>query len=132
MDLTIFFSSVEESLYADISSPSSFFKNIHAFTEKLPDYKTAHIAIFGVKEERGTNSNKGTALGPDEVRKKLYNLKRGVGPYRIVDLGNLNPGHDLSETNTRISEVCRMILEHIVAHYHWRISRSRLWSVLCV
>lgn len=114
MDLTIFFSSVDESLYADISSPASFFKNIHVFTEKMPDFKTAHIAIFGVKEERGTITNIGTALGPDEIRRKLYNLKRGIGPYRIVDLGNLNIGHDLSETNTRISEVCRMILEHNV------------------
>ena len=55
--------------------------------------------------------NKGTASGPDEIRKKLYNLKRGLGSYRVVDLGNLNPGHDLNETYVRISEVCRMLLE---------------------
>jgi len=111
MDLTILFSPVDESLYADISSPSSFFKNIHVFGEKMPEYRGAHIAIFGIKEERGTLRNKGTALAPDEVRKKLYNLKRGIGSYRIVDLGNLNVGHDLNETYVRISEVCRMMLE---------------------
>lgn len=111
MDLTILFSPVDESLYGDISSPSSFLKNIHVFGEKMPDYKKAHIAIFGVREERGTLVNKGSADGPDEVRKKLYNLKRGIGAYRIVDLGNLNAGHDLNETYVRISEVCRMLLE---------------------
>jgi formiminoglutamase len=54
MDLTIFFSSVDESLYADISSPASFFKNIHVFTEKMPDFKAAHIAIFGVRKNETT------------------------------------------------------------------------------
>ncbi len=111
MDLTILFSPVDDALYAGISSPSSFFKNIHIFAEKMPDYRGANLAIFGVKEERGTSLNKGTVYGPDEVRKKLYQLKRGLGTYRIVDLGNLNPGHDLNETYVRISEVCRMLME---------------------
>lgn len=114
MDLTILFSPVDDSLLANISSPSSFLKNIQVFGEKMPDYKKAHIAIFGIKEERGTIRNKGTAAGPDEIRKKLYSLKRGMGAYRIVDLGNLNVGHDLPETYVRISEVCRMMLEHNV------------------
>lgn len=111
MDLTILFSPIDESLYTDISSPSSFFKNIHIFGEKMPDYRGAHIALFGVREDRGTLQNKGAANAPDEVRKKLYHLKRGTGQYRIVDLGNLNAGHDLNETHVRISEVCRMLME---------------------
>ena len=114
MDLTILFSPVEESLYTDITSPSSFFKSIHAFTEKMPDYRGAHIALFGIKEERGAPANQGTAAGPDEVRRKLYQLKRGMGGYRIVDLGNLNIGHDVNESYVRVSEVCRMLLEQNV------------------
>lgn len=110
MDLTIFFSPVDESIYESITSPASFFKNIKVFTEKMPDYKDAHMAILGVKEGRGA-AQAGTADGPDEIRKKLYNLKRGAGAMKIVDLGNLNPGHDLDETYVRISEVCRMLLE---------------------
>jgi formiminoglutamase len=114
MDLTILFSPVDESLYKDISSPTSFFKSLRIFSDKMPDYKDAHIALIGVKEERGTRTNQGTAQGADEIRKKLYNLKKGTGAYRIVDLGNLNPGHDLDETYVRISEVCRMLLERNV------------------
>lgn len=114
MDLTILFSPVDEQLYSDITSASSFFRNISVFGEKMPDYRSAHIAIFGVKEERGTVQNSGTAAGPDEVRRKLYRLKKGTGAYRIVDLGNLNMGHDLDETYVRISEVCRMLLENNV------------------
>jgi formiminoglutamase len=111
MDLTILFSPIDESLYHDISSGGSFYRNIRAFSDKMPDYKDAHIAIFGVQESRGTNHNEGTQAGPDEIRKKLYNLKKGTGAYRIIDLGNLKPGHDLDETYVRISEVCRMLLE---------------------
>jgi formiminoglutamase len=111
MDLTIFFSPVDESIFLDITSSSSFYKNIRVFSDKMPDYKGTHIAFFGVGEERGSAKNEGCASGPDEVRKKLYRLKKGAGAYRIVDLGNLNPGHDLDETYVRISEVCRMLLE---------------------
>ena len=114
MDLTIFFTPLTESLYSTITSPSSFFRNIMAFGDKMPDYKNAHIAVFGVPEERGTLTNAGTASGADVIRKKLYNLKKGTGAYRIVDLGNLKVGHDLDETYVRISEVCRMLLEHNV------------------
>jgi formiminoglutamase len=114
MELTILFSPVDEAIYSDISSPSSFFKNISVYSDKMPVYKDAQIALIGVKEERGTSQNAGTALGPDEIRKKLYRLKRGQGAYRVVDLGNLNLGHDLDETYVRISEVCRILLENNV------------------
>ena len=111
MDLTILFSPIDESVYANISSTTSFFKSIRIFGDKMPDYKDAHMAIVGIKEERGNLGNVGAAQGADEIRKKLYNLKRGNGSYKIVDLGNLNIGHDLNETYTRVSEVCRILLE---------------------
>lgn len=114
MDLTIFFSPVEEHVFEGITSNSSIYKSIVVFSERMPEYKGAHIAIFGIKEGRGTTTNAGTAQAPDEIRKKLYNLKRGMGQYRVVDLGNLNPGHDADETYVRISEVCRMLLENNV------------------
>lgn len=111
MDLTILFSPIDESVYASINSTTSFFKSIRVFGDKMPDYKNAQIAIIGIKEERGNLENVGAAQGADEVRKKLYSLKRGNGTYKIVDLGNLNIGHDLNETYTRLSEVCRILLE---------------------
>ncbi len=111
MDLTILFSPIPELIYSQPYPHNSFFKNIRAYTEKMPHYKDAHIAIIGVKEERGTSNNHGSSKGPDEIRKKLYALKKGTGAYRIVDLGNLNNGIDLDETYTRLSEVCRMLLE---------------------
>ena len=114
MDLTIFFSALDESIYADITNQHSFFKSIRAYTEKMPEYRGSHIALFGVREERGTEANKGTSKAPDEIRRKLYRLKKGTGIYNIVDLGNLNAGVDLDETYVRVSEVCRILLENNV------------------
>lgn len=114
MDLTILFSPLEESIYNKPFPANSLFKNIKVYGDKMPDFKGADIAIFGVREERGTTSNQGCNKGPDEIRKKLYNLKKGNGPYRIVDLGNLNAGIDLDESYVRISEVCRILLENNV------------------
>jgi len=114
MDLTILFSPIDESIYEKITHNTSFYKSIKVYGEKMPDYKGAHIAFFGIKENRGTNSNSGASNGPDEIRKKLYQLKKGTGLYNIVDLGNLNPGIDLDETYVRISEVCRILLENNV------------------
>ena len=111
MDLTILFSPIDELIYTADYTVNSFYKSIRAYTEKMPNYKDAHLALIGVKEERGTGNNQGTKQGPDEIRKKLYQLKKGTGAYNIVDLGNLNPGIDLDETYVRLSEVCRMLLE---------------------
>jgi formiminoglutamase len=114
MDLTILFSPLDESISGGNYPANSFFKNISVYGDKMPEYKNAQIAIFGIAEERGTDTNKGSAKGPDEIRKKLYALKRGTGKYNIVDLGNLNTGIDLDETYVRISEVCRILLENNV------------------
>ena len=114
MDLTILFSPVPETIYSQTYPNNSFFKNIRVYTEKMPDLKGVQVALLGVKEERGTNNNVGTSKGPDEIRQKLYHLKKGTGNYRIIDLGNLNTGIDLDETYTRLSEVCRILLENNV------------------
>ena len=78
MDLTILFSPIDESVYSEISSPSSFLKSIRIFGDKMPSYKDSHIAIFGVKEGRGSNANAGSSNAPDEIRKKLYNIYEDI------------------------------------------------------
>lgn len=111
MDFTLFFTPLSEQIYSAQYASSSFFKSIKIYGEKMPDHTGAQIALIGVPEERGSVENKGCKNGPDEIRKKLYHLKKGFGPYKIVDLGNLKPGIDLEETYLRISEVCRVLLE---------------------
>lgn len=111
MDLKIFFSPLEEDQFAHIKSAGSFFKNISVNIDGMPDYREAQIAMIGIQESRGTSTNSGTEKAPDIIRQKLYNLKKGFGAYKIVDLGNLRPGVDLEETQGRIKEVCRLLIE---------------------
>jgi len=113
MDLTLLFTPVDESVYASITSPTAFVKSIRTYVHKMPEYKDAHLALLGVQDDRSSSIlYNGNAA--NEIRKKLYALKKGNGLYRVVDLGNLKPGHDLEETYTRLSEVCRMLLENNV------------------
>lgn len=113
MDLTLFFNPVNDT-FLNVSSPAALVRSLRIYVHKMPDYKDAHLAIIGVPENRGSGNNSGTAQAPDEIRKKLYALKRSYVTYRIVDLGNLKPGYDLQETYTRLSEVCRILLEYNV------------------
>ena len=111
MDLKIFFSPLEEEHFASIKSSGSFYKNVLANIDGMPDLRGAHLAIIGVNESRGSDVNSGTAKAADVIRKKLYALKKGFGAYKIVDLGNLRSGIDLDETQGRLKEVCRLLLE---------------------
>jgi formiminoglutamase len=110
MDLKLFFDPIDEEVYRDISHAASFYHNISVFKEELPGIIDADIAIIGVPEGRGNEANEGTGLAPDKVRRKLYNLKKGMGRYRVIDLGNLRTGITLDDTYLRIREVCNHLL----------------------
>jgi formiminoglutamase len=110
MNLALFFSPVEDSVYKALKEYRTFYKSIKIFDEKMPVIDQAEIALIGLTENRGTFNNLGVDKAVLEIRKKLYRLKKGSGPYKIVDLGNLNPGIDLEETQLRLKEVC----EHLI------------------
>jgi len=112
MDLNLFFSPVDEPLFDGISSVSAVSKSININSSKIPDLKGHDLAIIGIVENRGNDKNSGVAQAADEVRKKLYNLKRGNGAYNIIDLGNLNNGVSLEETYGRLKEVCEFLIGH--------------------
>lgn len=110
MDLKIFFSPIDNSIFEDITDPSSFYKSINVFSEKQPSFKGANIALVGILEDGGSESNQGASYGADEIRKKLYRLKKGFGQYKIVDLGNLRKGINVSESQLRLKEVCSTLI----------------------
>ncbi len=84
--------------------------NINAFLYKFPDYQEADIAIFGVLDNRGKTVGFSEENPANEIRRKLYQLKKGTGSYRIVDLGNMRPGITLEETHFRIREVVETLI----------------------
>ncbi|MFL5731034.1 MAG: arginase family protein, partial [Cytophagaceae bacterium] len=112
MNLRIFFDNIKEPLEGRFE-PSSLRYHIQIYQESFPDLNNADIALIGLTEDRGSLNNKNLEKGPDEIRKKLYHLKKG-GNCRIADLGNLRCGLNLDETYLRLKEVCEILLQHKV------------------
>ncbi|MBW8049335.1 MAG: formimidoylglutamase [Cytophagales bacterium] len=121
MNLAKFFTPVNENVIKPCQGTNNWYNNITVNTEKVSGLKSAQarwkdsdIAILGVCEERGTIINKGTSMGPDEIRRKLYHLKLGTGAYKITDLGNLKPAENLEKTYLRLKEVCETLINNKV------------------
>lgn len=110
MDLKIFFNPLEEALFAEIKAHDSFLKSIRVNFGQMPDYQDADLVLIGITENRGTSINAGVDQAADEIRKKLYALKKGGGANKMVDLGNLRNGQDLEDTYLRLKEVCEMLI----------------------
>jgi formiminoglutamase len=111
MDLGIYFSPVDPTIYQDITARNSFGKGIQIYQDSFPDIEAADIAIVGLTENRGAGEdNRGIAQAADAVRKALYRLKKGGGDYKIADLGNLRNGPDLDETCLRIKAICERLI----------------------
>lgn len=113
MELKIFFTGIEESVYADIKPHNALVKSMAIHGEIFPEYEGADIAIIGLTEHRGApEDNSGVSKAANEIRRKLYRLKKGNAvSTKLVDLGNLSPGISQEETNLRIKEVCQMLIE---------------------
>ena len=115
MSLADFFNPIQ----TDKISPKNGYLNsqlgskIKAYTTEFPDLssKEFDIAIIGVADDRGSINNNGCALGPDYVREKLYALHEGVFKSKIADLGNILPGHQLSDTYAAIKSVVSELIK---------------------
>ena len=97
MDISIYFSPIprEEQNYLgdQIGGTISAFKEGGDF----PNWEDADLILIGVNEDRGSVENKGCAEGPNEIRKQLNQLYF-AGLPTVVDLGNILPGEELSDT----------------------------------
>lgn len=111
MDLRIFFDPINGNLSKEMEDVSLFGANIRVFNKEFPDLTKVSVALVGVTEDRGSLTNKGAANGADEIRKKLYALKKGNVKLETADLGNLRSGETVEDTYLRIKEVCEMLMQ---------------------
>ncbi len=97
-DIQHFFSPIE--LNADLFEEHQIGKLVSVYTDvdNFPDLQDVDMAIIGVCEDRRATNNKGCAKAPDVVREELYKLFQGSFKLRAVDLGNINPGHEVEDT----------------------------------
>jgi formiminoglutamase len=77
-----------------------------------PSMEEICLAIIGVPEERNAVNNVGTALGPNQIRKELYNLSSFDLPLKMIDLGDILPGATIGDTYIAVSHVTAILLKH--------------------
>ena len=105
----MFFNPVAVEFTPDKYQVNSVMRNIRIYNEQMPDLDHCHIALIGLPDSCGQESD-ATYYNAKAIREKLYNLKKGYGEYHIVDLGNLRSGIDLEDDLKRVSEVCSFLI----------------------
>ncbi|PST84753.1 arginase [Pedobacter yulinensis] len=116
MSLSDFFSPLN---MASLRPEEGFFTSQLGFRATLhetqfPDLDEGQfdLAIVGVADDRRAVGNEGCALAPDYFREKFYRLHEGAFSSRIVDLGNIRAGAEVSDTyvalKTVVTELVKM------------------------
>ncbi len=84
---------------------------IHTADNGVPDLKKTDIAILGIQENRNDVNFLGEKLSFDTIRKSLYELYPGNWDVNIADLGDINPGNEVSDTYYLVQEVLSALLQ---------------------
>lgn len=117
MNLALFFDPLPDSLIAPATAATTLAAYATRFTDIFPDWRSADLVLIGLDEWRGSAAGPpapgpGGLSGANRVRERFYQLQKGSGPVRLVDLGNLRPGLTLDDTYQRLREIVAALLEH--------------------
>src|SRR5215213_5911870 len=85
-------------------------KLIEAYEEYLPEVDEADIVLVGCREQRGSGSV-AESTAADAIRKEFYNLYYWHNDIKIVDLGNVRTGKNLSDTYAALKLVIYELME---------------------
>ena len=96
-DIQHFFQSIEFVENSNYENKLGGIINAYTKNGNFPDLSDIDMAIVGVCESR-YSANSGSQLAPDSVRTYLYDLYQGSFRARIVDLGNIEQGHEVDDT----------------------------------
>ena len=92
--------------FKENSKPGTIGDSITIYTEgHFPDFQKSEVAIFGVNDYRGVLFEADFNLDMDAIRESFYALYVGNWNLRILDLGDLILGEDLSDTYFAISDL---------------------------
>lgn len=113
MDIADFFSPIPEHFITDIPIPdrNMIAYNLMSHGDFYAEGLKPDLALIGVPEERGGLENKGCASSSELIRKYLYKLQDHHN-IKMVDLGELKPGHSLNDTYTALNSVVYQLLSN--------------------
>ncbi|WP_024771720.1 formimidoylglutamase [Aquimarina macrocephali] len=83
---------------------------IHTTADGVPDLEKIDVAILGIRENRNDINFLGESLSFDTIRKSLYELYPGNWGTNMVDLGDIAPGNEVSDTYYLVQEVLSALL----------------------
>ncbi|WP_299434623.1 formimidoylglutamase [uncultured Aquimarina sp.] len=84
---------------------------IHTSDYGVPDLSKVDVAIIGVRENRNDVNFLGEGLHFDAIRKSLYDLFPGNWDTSIVDLGDIIPGEEVSDTYFLMQDILATLLQ---------------------
>ena len=115
MDISIFLEPVpDKCLTANVRpGKNTFGETLTIYQEEgdFPDLKGFQLALIGIKEERGAIDNHGCADGAQHIRKAFYQLFNHWDDIKIVDLGNIRTGKEISDTYYALNQVLKELLK---------------------
>ncbi|MDZ4824004.1 MAG: formimidoylglutamase [Flavobacteriales bacterium] len=111
MDINVFFKpSKFREILPDNLHPSQLIHHTHFFEGEPEEFENKSIAIIGVCEDRNAGKNAGCAAGPDAIRAFLYQLYCWDEKVNIIDLGNIEPGNEITDTYYALNQTCQFLL----------------------
>ena len=87
---------------------------LHHKEQEFPDFSVFKFALICVPEHRRDLDFMGESIDFDAVRLAFYNLYPGNWNWSMVDLGDLIPGREVSDTDFALTEVLRGLLKEEV------------------
>lgn len=114
MDLKLFFDPISDGINVDQLPSSAIAHSFYINQGQMPELDGRDIGIIGLQEFRGASEahQEGIKVSCTEIRKRLYELKKGSGNLKVVDLGNFRNGPELPDTYQRLQEVCAYLMEN--------------------
>lgn len=105
--------SLENPINDHLSDKAVFCRNIYIHTPDSPIVRLEKfgLALMGVPEDRSASLS-GSAMAPDLIRQKLYQLFRVNPSLKIIDLGNLKTGNKNQDTYFALRDVILEMSSH--------------------
>lgn len=119
MDISLFLDPVPDKCFVKNTRPgkNTFGETLTIYRdeEDFPELEGYQLALIGIKEERGAIDNHGCADGANHIRKAFYRLFNHWEEIKMVDLGNVKTGQEISDTYYALNQVLTELLkQHIL------------------
>ncbi len=94
---------------------ANYVKTLDELTDN--DVSQGVIALIGIAENRNATTWAKFEGVADDVRRHLFNLKRGNFNPVILDLGNLKNGDSVNDTYAAIAEIVATLIRHAITPF---------------